>query len=54
MEMYETRDKVSKLLKNDTELNKFFADSDIEINNIDVQLGNNEVESVVYNHHKEH
>lgn len=48
MEMYETRDKVSKLLKNDVELNKFFADLDIEINNIDVQIGNNDVEHDIF------
>jgi len=53
MEMYETRDKVSKLLKNDAELNKFFADSDIEINNIDIQLGNDEVEHATYRHNQE-
>lgn len=50
IEMYETRDKVSKLLKDDSELNKFFADSDIEINNIDIQIGNNEVEHAIFYH----
>ncbi len=53
MEMYETRDKVSKLLKNDVELNKFFADLDIEINNVDIQIGNNEVEHATYYHNQQ-
>lgn len=53
MEMYETRDKVSKLLKEDIELNKFFADSNIEINNIDIQIGNSEVEHATFYHNQQ-
>lgn len=53
LEIYKIRDKVSKLLKDDVELNKFFADSNIEINNIDIQIGNNEVETVTYHHEQQ-